>query len=51
MMKVEIYTMNEGTEYETYILKYADSDVIIKDFETIRSLERFVKKWGYELTK
>lgn len=50
-MKVEIYKMNEGTEYETYILKYVGSNVVIKDFETIRSLERFVKKWGYELVK
>lgn len=50
-MKVEIYTMNEGTEYEVYILKYADSDVIIKDFGTIKSLERYAKRWGYELVK
>ena len=51
MKKVEVYKMNEGTEYESYLLKYVDSDVVIKGFETMNSLKRYAKKWGYELVK
>ena len=51
MKKVNVYVMNEGTEYETYCLKYADGEVIIKAFDTMNQLTRYAKRWGYELVK
>lgn len=48
-MNVEIYTVNEGTEYEYYCLQYADSDILIREFNTRRGAERYANKNGYNL--
>lgn len=48
-MKTEIYTFNEGTDYEFFGLCYAGSDIVIKDFKTKTGAIRYAKKNGYEV--
>lgn len=47
--KVEVYTFNEGTDYEFFGLCYAGSDIVIKDFKTKTGAIRYAKKNGYEV--
>jgi hypothetical protein len=46
VIKMKVKIVERGS---VVYLEYVDSDVVIRDFATVKSAERYAKKYGYEV--